>query len=177
MKSDRGVISGMTKKLGMREVLKIVLNYTSGLEEESLLRAMVRSGKGLKERGFSEILKSSKPRNRELELKKILSTVNYARQEIYDLTAQWLLENIPMDVNEIIIGGGTAYYYRNALKNLLKRYRGVNVTWSAGLEKQVSEVFGLPSLDAASRVTDAYSLFMWMQNQLYPKLKLVTTQR
>lgn len=171
---DRGSLSGMTTKMGMRSAIEIVLTQTSGLDEQELLMALVKTNKRNPRRCFEALLKSTKAENRIQELEKIQLAVKYATEEVWEQVSRWLRDNIPSDADEIIIGGGTAHNYRSQLNSFFKTYRGVNLSWSAGLTQSVKDTFSLSHSDS-SRVTDSYSLFCWMQNQLFPKLKLVKT--
>ncbi len=87
---------------------------------------------------------------------------------------------LPQDSHEIVIGGGTAYYFQRELKDFLGRnYHSTKVFWSADLEKDVQMAFNLdPQKDSICvRLADAYGLFRYMQQQVFPSRSPILTRK
>ncbi len=170
--SHRTVMDGQTGKLGFLEMLEQIQKRTSGLEERELLYAVHSAGTKITARNFKHLAKSQNPKRRAEEVIGIAEAIKRVRADYWGRVSRWLLMTLPRDSQEIVIGGGTAYYFHKELKDFLaQNYQETKVYWSADLEKDVQTVFNLdPSKDSICvRLADAYGVFRFMQQQLFPK--------
>ncbi|MGK7949203.1 MAG: hypothetical protein AB4368_10475 [Xenococcaceae cyanobacterium] len=169
--SDRCVIDGQTAKLGFLEMLEQIQNLTSGLEEKELLRAVHAAGAKITANNVKSLAKSQSSKRRAEEVIQIVEVIKRVRVEYWERVKKWLLMTLPPDSQEIVMGGGTTYYFQKELKTFFQRnYDQTPVFWSADLEKDVQKVFNLdPEKDSICvRLADAYGLFRYMQQQVFP---------
>ena len=170
--SHRNLMDGVTGKLGFLEMLEQIQKRTSGLEEKELLYAVHKAGAKINARNLKHLAKSQNPKRRAEEVIGIAEAIKTVRADYWGRVSRWLLMKLPRDSQEIVIGGGTAYYFHKELKDFMARnYQETKVYWSANLEKDVQTVFNLdPNIDSICvRLADAYGVFRFMQQQLFPK--------
>ncbi len=178
--SNRCVIEGKTAKLGFLEMLEEIQRLTSGLEEKELLYAVHKAGAKITTKQIQHLAKSQSPKRRAEEILQIAEAIKRVRAGYWQRVNKWLVMALPHDSQEIVVGGGTAYYFQKELKDFLGRnYADTGVYWSADLEKDVQTIFNLdPEKDSICvRLTDAYGLFRYMQQLVFPKRNSVLTRR
>ncbi len=178
--SDRNLMDGQTAKLGFLEMLEKIQKQTSGLEEKELLHGVHRAGAKITTKNISHLAKSQNPKRRAEEVMGIAEAIKRVRGDYWRRVSRWLLMTLPLDSQEIVIGGGTAYYFGKELKDFMaQNYQGTKVYWSADLEKDVQIIFNLdPSKDSICvRLADAYGVFRFMQQQLFPKRSPILSRR
>ncbi|MDJ0573703.1 MAG: ParM/StbA family protein [Xenococcaceae cyanobacterium MO_234.B1] len=178
--SDRCVIDGQTAKLGFLEMLEQIQKLTSGLESKELLHAVHSAGAKITTKNIKHLAKSQNPKRKVEEVLDIVEVIKRVRGDYSRIVLKWLLMALPQDSHEIVIGGGTAYYFQRELKDFLGRnYHSTKVFWSADLEKDVQMVFNLdPQKDSICvRLADAYGLFRYMQQQVFPSRSPILTRK
>ena len=178
--SDRCVIQGQTIKLGFLEMLEQIQAVTSGLEEKELLYVVHSAGAKITPNKIKKLAKSQNAKRRSEEIIQIAEAIKRVRGEYWERVMKWLLIALPKDSQEIVIGGGTAYYFQRSLKDFMMRsLLETEVFWSADLERDVQAVFNLdPNIDSVCiRLADAYGLFRYMQHQVFPKRSLIKNSR
>ncbi len=172
IQSDRGLPDGQTVKLGFLEMLEQIQSATSGLEEKELLLTLHKAGAKITTKNVYCLAKSFNPKRKAGEAINIVEAIKRERTNYWQKVMKWLLMALPHDSHEIVIGGGTAYYFERELKDFMARnYPDCPVSWSADLEKDVMTVFNLDSNkdSICVRLADAYGLFRYMQQQVFPK--------
>ncbi len=170
--SDCSVIDGQTIKLGFLEMLEQIQKLTSGLEEKELLRVVHSAGARITANNVKSLAKSQSPKRKAEEVIQIVEVIKRVRAEYWSRVKKWLVMTLPPDSQEIVMGGGTTYYFQKEIKAFLQRnYPEIPIFWSAELEKDVQQVFNLdPQKDSLCvRLADAYGLFRYMQQQVFPK--------
>lgn len=165
---DRGVPSGATIRLGMLELLNNVIERTFRLETESLLLAIAAAGTNFKPKNFERLVPNSNSDFRISESTQIAQAAQKSRIQMWGQISRWLMQQIPQDVTDIVIGGGTAEYFQLELKAFCtKRYSQAALSWAAELQEDVRQVFDLDNDSALiSRLTDAYGLHRYTSAQL-----------
>jgi hypothetical protein len=92
-----------------------------------------------------------------------LGAIATAREQYWMTLSFWLRNYVPSEVDEIIIAGGTAYYYEREFNAL---FSGTYVNWCTDLEEQVNQCF--PTKVAENglnfRLTDNYGFLLLMWN-------------
>lgn len=178
--SDRGVISGHTEPLGKYRMLRLVQGRTAGHtsreRERKLLETIHKVGGAIKPKHFHSLALSKHKGRKAEEAVEIAEAVKSARAEYWAMVSRHLLSAIPADANEIILGGGVSDYFRPELQQLLSRnFAQVRLSWSAELEEDVRVSFNLSPEDRGLcvRLTDAYGLSRYMQQQVCPKTSMV----
>lgn len=162
---DRGVTSGTTVPLGMAWLLQRVRQRTAGQELESLAIAIHRAGVKIRPEKFTGLTLSEDPENQSEESAQIAEAVRLARQEYWDAIARWLRESVPSDLDEVVVGGGTADYLKSELKSHFGR---VPMSWAAEVEEDVQRAFNLSDRNLCLRLADSYGAFRCLQRQIFP---------
>lgn len=170
IESNQTLVDGRTVKLGLMEMLEQIQRVTSGLEKKELLDALHSAGGKITSNKMKTLAKSQHPKRKAAEAIAMAKAIKVVRAEYWQMVMKWLLMEIPRDSQEVVIGGGTAYYFQKELEDfMVKNYRKTKVFWSADLEKDVQSVFELdPDRDRylCVRLADAYGLFRYMQHQV-----------
>ncbi len=174
---DLGVISGETERLGSTKLIELVQNRTSGHNSEErarkLLESIHQAGKEIKVKNFKHLALSRNPEYRAEELEQLVEAIKAARSEYWGMVSRFLLNSIPADVDEIIVGGGTSDYLRPELQSFFAGHFGqASLSWSAELEEDVRVAFNLSSQKKGLcvRLSDAFGLSRFMQQQVCPKV-------
>lgn len=154
---------GKTEPLGFSKMVESVMNQTSGLNVDRLIGAICKTKKNSSYKALSELASSVEPAYREHEISRMRNAVANSRQEYWMMLSNWLKLQIPRNVDEVIIGGGTAHYFQAQLNNL---FSFSQVNWCENLETQIVKSF--PQVSSKSlnyRLTDAYGLFFFLCSQ------------
>jgi len=174
---ERGVINGQTERLGMVKMLQIIqsrtLDQTTREREQRLLETIHRLGKDIKPKNFLSLTLSKNTENRLEEATQIALAVRYASKEYWKMISSFIRNHLPLDIEEVILGGGTSDYFRSELTKLItQNYPDTYVSMSADLEEDVQITYNLQPDNKAlhARLTDAYALsnFLWRQVCLMP---------
>lgn len=116
-------------------------------------------------KALSDLARSSTSALRQEEVAQIAEAVKFAREDYWRALSNWLYNNVPSQLNEVIISGGTAGYLRSQLKEY---FSYTAIAWIDELETKIKETFG-SSVGTASlslRLTDAYGLFLFLSNKV-----------
>ena len=120
------------------------------------------------------IARSNNPDLRAMEVQELKGALADGRKEYLALLTNWLSQQIPstLDLDEILIGGGTAQYLKPELTAALKPYRA-QLNWGKTLELRVKQAFEtqVRHHSLAMRLADVYGLFYKMLDQPLPRLK------
>lgn len=171
---ERGLSSGKSDNLGLAWMLEKIKSRTSGQNLQDLLSAIHQSGTTLKPKFFKSLARSKKAEFRAEEVTQIIGIATMARKEYWSKVSHWLNHNVPTNIDQVIIGGGTSDYLNNELKTL---FAHTQISWAAELEEDVRLAFNLtPQKDALClRLTDVYGLFRYLQNQVADLPALAST--
>lgn len=126
--SRRGILNrGKTGNLGMAKMIELVMERTSGLDSEEVIKAIIAAGREAKPQHFYNL--SLQPE----EIEKIILAVHSSRAEYAISLTSWLKEVLPSknELDEAIICGGTADYLREELDSL---FPTIPVVWHGGVE-------------------------------------------
>ncbi|UKP01134.1 ParM/StbA family protein [Nostoc sp. UHCC 0870] len=158
----RGISTGKTEGLGLAWMLERIKSRTSGQNLNDLLKAVHLSGSALKPRFFNTLARSKNAEFKAAEVAQIIEVAELSRKEYWNKVSIWLSVNIPVDIQQVIIGGGTSEYLATELKNL---FTYTEISWAAELEEDVRLAFNLPPKKDAMclRFTDVYGLFRYQK--------------
>jgi hypothetical protein len=157
---ERGEMSkGKTEPLGFSKMIESVMAQTSGLNSHQLTAAICKAGRNINPKALEE-LASVDAAYQEHELATIKTAVTNGRKEYWMMLSNWLKLQVPRDVGEVIIGGGTAHYFRSQLNNL---FSNATVNWCENLESQITNNFSQVTAKSLQyRLTDVYGLFFYL---------------
>lgn len=159
------VIKGDTSDLGFVRLVEKVQQTTSGQKAERLSAAIYKAGAKVQPKALINLARSSTPALRQEEVAQITEAVKFARADYWRALSNWLYNNVPSQLNEVIISGGTAGYLRSELKEY---FSYTTIAWIDQLESKIHSAFG-SSVGTASlslRLTDAYGLFLFLSNKV-----------
>jgi hypothetical protein len=166
---DKGAIKGHTEPLGFLQFIEEIANRISGYNSRerlrNLLEAVHLAGDKIKSSNFQHLALSQNPARRAEEAELIAKAIASCKTEYWAKVARFFTKNIDKNCDEIIIGGGASDYYRTALKSFFaENFPNSNISWAAGLEKDVMLTFDIPPKAKAlsSRLTDGYALSSYL---------------
>lgn len=170
---ERGEMrQGKTEPLGFSKMIESVITQTSGLNANQLVSTICKAGKKINTKALEELI-SVDAAYKDHELSTIKSAVANGRKEYWMLLSNWLKLQIPRETDEIIIGGGTANYFRFELNQL---FSGKTVNWCDSLESQITTNFSqVTSKSLQYRLTDVYGLFFYLCGNALKKKVVGTT--
>lgn len=157
----RGIkTEALTSENGFGTMLKRIIDTTSGQNERELLTVVGQVGNNLKPEAFLPLTRSRNVTNKCAESERIAQAVELARKEYWQQLSEWLPER-KADVDEVILAGGTAHYYRKELEEF---YQPTPIEWCDRLEDQLKDKFGefLNKYSLPYRLTDAYGFFYYL---------------
>jgi hypothetical protein len=163
---ERGRIGrGETEELGFVRLLEKAIESTSGLKSEEMLAPICEAGVRVKSEPLRSLVKSREPKLQKAELHQIVWAVRQARSQYWQMLANWLASRKFPKLDEVIVTGGTANYYRSELSNFFAPYR---LNWGDHLEQEVVELVGHQrwSQEFAYRLTDVCGYFYYLQYAL-----------
>lgn len=166
---DQGKISGQTASLGLAQMLSVIKSRTSGQTERRLLKPVHSALDKIAPNQFKSLVLSRNQNNQAIEAEKIAIAVQTARHEYLLKLSQWLSINLEVDTDQLIVGGGTAFYVYSSLSSFLKeKYPQVEIIWGSDLEKDVEILFNLSddSDMLTTRITDVYALYDYFASSL-----------
>ncbi len=155
----RSISAYNSSDLGFVQFLKRVVKKTVGQTEERLLEAVVQAGEAIDSQPLSKILLHQDPGDRTIELEKLRSAIATSRQEYLLLLSNWLRENLPTDLEEVILCGGTSDYFKSALPDLFGKYR---LVWHSNVDLPKQ----LVDMGYGHRFLDVWGLWQWWLSQV-----------
>jgi hypothetical protein len=172
---ERGkMTAGYTNGLGFHQMVKRVIERTSGQDTTALTSAIYAAGSDITadNQAIRTLVKSREPKNIDYELQMIVNAIATAKAEYWSRLYDWLESTLPA-VNEVILSGGAALYLEQELQDC---FQEISTYWGADLQQQVQEVFKDKSNDyyrtfreqeaLSFRLIDAFGLFMRFRAQM-----------
>ncbi|MEH2359744.1 ParM/StbA family protein [Nostoc sp.] len=172
---ERGkMTAGYTNGLGFHQMVKRVIERTSGQDATALTSAIYAAGSDITtdNQAIRTLVKSREPKNLDYELQMIVNAIATAKAEYWSRLYDWLESTLPA-VNEVILSGGAALYLEQELQDC---FQEISTYWGADLQQQVQEVFKDKSNDycrtfreqeaLSFRLIDAFGLFMRFRAQI-----------
>lgn len=159
---NRGVISrGITRDYGFSKLVESVLAQTAGLKSDLLTVAICKAGPKISARALAHLVRNIDPSLKGTELDQIRNAIATAREQYWLSLSEWLKPHIPPEVDEVIIGGGTAYYYERDLNAF---FSGFEINWCKDLEDQLGRGYlsEISRYGLSYRLTDCYGFFHYL---------------
>lgn len=159
---NRGAISqGKSERMGFKLLIDTVQSQTSDLDPHELIAAVSKAGPKVSVKALQTLARDLDFVSPEIEVSQIRSAVLMAREQYWLTLSEWIGRNTPSHIDEVIVGGGTAYYYRREFDALFSQAKP---NWCDHLEEQVNRHF-LPQISTYSlryRVLDDYGYFHYL---------------
>jgi hypothetical protein len=158
---DQGKPVGDTNNLGFAQMLNQVSQETVGLTPPDICETIFRAGSKLKVRELKKLVRSRDKDRKKEELAQIKKALQIARKSHFQTLVEWL-ESLELDreMEQIILSGGTAYYYREELEKYFQTYFPQSLChWAKFLEEDARKI--VSSEEYYYRFTDLMGL--WKQ--------------
>lgn len=153
--------NGFIAPLGMSVMLDGITSRVAVQDPHKLLSAICKAGKNVTPKALVELVENTDAAFREREVSNIRQAISDAREEYWMMLSQWLRIRVPLAVDEIILAGGTANYFRPELNSL---FSSLHTNWCDELEKQLNNTFA-SQMNAKAlhyRLTDVYGMFFYL---------------
>lgn len=160
---NRGIMTkGITKELGFSKFIEIVTRQAPGQKNiVKLVEAVCKAGPQISVEAIAHLSRFTEAGLKKKEISRLAAAIAIAREQYWLTLSSWLRKRIPSEADEVIIGGGTAYFYQQEF-NALVPSRVAN--WATGLEEQVNRCFPveIAENDLSFRLTDDYGYFYYV---------------
>lgn len=153
------IVEGDTTNLGFFQLLETVCQLTSGYKPVDLLETVFRAGEKADRRVLKSLVRSQHHLAQKSELDELVKAVKIAREQHFNNIVTWLHSQQLPAVEEVILSGGTAYYYREDLPKFLG-----DVHWAEHLEKDLRSL--VPGFAYRYRLTDLYGFWYYFCHQI-----------
>lgn len=127
---ERGkMTAGYTNGLGFHQMVKRVIERTSGQDATALTSAIYAAGSDVTtdNQAIRTLVKSREPKNLDYELQMIVNAIATAKAEYWSRLYDWLESTLPA-VNEVILSGGAALYLEQELQDC---FQEISTYWGA----------------------------------------------
>lgn len=172
---NRGAISkGASTELGFNKFIEKVTPYAPNQKATKLAQAICRAGAKINIKALRHLSRFSDSALRDKEISSLRAAVSIAREQYWLDLYNWLRDYIPSHVDEVILTGGTAYYYEREFNAL---FSGTYVNWGTQLEDAVNKCFPvqIESNGLSFRTTDNNGYFYFMCGTNENNVKRTTT--
>ncbi len=172
---ERGkMTAGYTNGLGFHQMVKRVIERTSGQDATTLTAAIYAAGSDItaNNQAIRALVKSRDAKNIDYELQMIVNAIATAKSEYWSRLYDWLESTLPA-VNEVILSGGAALYLEQELQEC---FQEIPTYWGTDLQQQVQAAFKNANNDyyhsfreqeaLSFRLIDAFGLFMRFRAQM-----------
>jgi hypothetical protein len=172
---ERGkMTAGYTNGLGFHQMVKRVIERTSGQDATTLTAAIYAAGSDITadNQAIRALVKSRDAKNIDYELKMIVNAIATAKSEYWSRLYDWLESTLPA-VNEVILSGGAALYLEQELQDCFEE---ITTYWGNDLQQQVQAALKNAKNDdhhtfreqetLSFRLIDAFGLFMRFRAQM-----------
>ncbi|MGH2416652.1 MAG: hypothetical protein ACRDEA_23730, partial [Microcystaceae cyanobacterium] len=134
------------------------------LKAPQMVGAVCTAGRRVKKSSLSLLARSSQPEQVAAEVEQLVEAVKSARAQYWEMLGDWLkTRNFPA-VEQVILAGGTAYYYSQELERFFAKTQ--QITWAEQLERRVVQLLGQQQWEGEGlcyRLTDVCGYFYWLQ--------------
>ncbi|PSB30605.1 ParM/StbA family protein [Chlorogloea sp. CCALA 695] len=162
---QRGAISkGATKELGFNKLIKAVQLYAPNQQASRLAAAICKAGAKISIKALGHLSRFHDPSDavlRDKEIAELRKAIARAKEQYWLDLCGWLRNHIPVEIDEVIVTGGTAYYYEREFNAL---FASTGVNWGSELEEQVNNCFRTKVAEngMSYRLTDNYGFFYYL---------------
>jgi hypothetical protein len=159
---ERGAFRrGETRDLGFVQMLERVVEATSGLSPLAMAGAVCQAGKRVNRGPLKNLCRRLEDKPSGTRVAKLVESVKSSRREYWEMLSDWLVTCRFPSRGQVILSGGTAYYYQEELEKFFSR-QGAKVTWAEHLEARVKRLLGEQE-EFKYRLTDVCGYFYWLQ--------------
>lgn len=154
---------GESQPLGFTNLVKMVSEKTSIRDHQKLIVAISKAGQNVNSKALMPLLHNVGENYKEYELNRISKAIREAKTQYWLMISEWLKLQIPSDIEEVIIAGGTGQYLKGELNMLLKNTK---VIWCEQLERRIRTTFPnqIKAHALEYRLADVYGVFFYLHS-------------
>lgn len=89
---------------------------------------------------------------------RLIRAVKTIRQEYWYVVSKFIKDNIAANSSELVIGGGTAIYFREEIQQLLEQISTAEIIWFGGAAADIKVCFKTEDLNEIARICDPFCL-------------------
>lgn len=153
------ITEGQTTNLGFLQLLEKVCQMTSGYTPVQLLEPIYCAGASPNRQILKSLVRSSNPLTQKSELNELIAAIKAARKTHYNNLITWLKSRRLPPIDEVILSGGTAYYYQRELSEYFPTSH-----WADYLEKDLIKL--APEKAYRYRLTDLYGFWFYFSHKI-----------
>ncbi|MFB2838627.1 ParM/StbA family protein [Floridanema evergladense] len=130
---DRGIPSGYTNNLGFYQIIQTVIDSSLGQNAAALTQAIYKANDDISPNNpHIQALALTEGKSKRAELIRLVKAIASAQKNRWQQISSWakLLVN---DVDELIIGGGTALLYQKAIR---ETFHSTSLFWAVATENK-----------------------------------------
>ena len=140
--------------MGFVQFLKRVVHKTVGQTPERLAPILVKAEETGEEKVLNSLLLHQEAEDREIELANLRSAIATSKREYLMVLLNWLRENFPSELDEVILCGGTVDYFASTLEDCFKKYK---IVWHSNVKLPTQ----LTNMGYGHRFLDVWGLWQW----------------
>lgn len=160
LRQERGqIVEGQTANLGFLQLLEKICQMTSGYTPVQLIEPVFQAGATVERKILKPLIRSRHPLAQKSELNELVAAVKAARKTHYNNLITWLESRRLPQVDEVVLSGGTAHYYRSELSEYFPRGH-----WAEYLEQDLQKRVLAEAY--RYRLTDLYGFWFYLNHQI-----------
>ena len=166
---SKGSLSGGTSKdLGFHELCEFVGQKIAFHDYKQLAQAISKAESKIYTKELQPLLGNLNKTYRQAKLTQIKQAIKEGRKNYLFAFDEWFKANIRGEVDEVIIAGGTAHYFRQELDAMLKKTSVSRINWCDDLEERIRSSFAsvIEQHSPHYRLSDVYGLFFYLWEHL-----------
>lgn len=160
-----GITDGKSEKLGFYHFCQLLGEQIGYSNYRKLAEIVCQAGHNLNSYRLNPLVNTVSKSYRSAKFTKIKKLIRECKQEYLEVLFNWLEPKLDQkDIDEIIVSGGTANYFRKDLSNRFKKMGVPKILWCDGLESRIRSSF-TPQIEQYSlhyRLADVYGLFFYL---------------
>ncbi|MBD2181880.1 ParM/StbA family protein [Planktothrix sp. FACHB-1355] len=130
---DYGTPSGYTNNLGFYQIIQTVIDSSLGQSAAALTEAIYKANDDISPNNpHIQALAMTKGKSKRAELTRLVKAIASAQKNRWQQIASWA-KLLVDDVDELIIGGGTALLYQKAIR---ETFHSTRLFWAVATEKE-----------------------------------------
>lgn len=157
---------GISKKIGFHDLCHWVGNQIAFHDYQKIAQVICGSRK-LSSKHLELLLTNPDSLYKSQKIAQVKEAVKEGRKQYLFNLSNWIKAGLERDLGEVIVAGGSAYYFRGDLQKLLQKFGIAQINWGDELEERIKSSFG-SQIDTHSlnyRLGDVYGLFFYIYSR------------
>lgn len=158
---------------GFAQMIKLIKERVPVVNEQGLIRAMLQSTPRRRRTAYNRIAVANDKEIRVKEVEELQLAIQDTRKEYLEVITNFLDVNLKRFlVNEFVIGGGTANYFRRDLRRYCESMTD-KISWAENIERMIVAHFEekVERESMEYRLCDVYGLLYYLLGKPLPKIE------